>query len=103
MSAVYATDRFEDLQAQAHRQAYNAAFDELELNWNWDAATYAALQAPGPQAVRAYLEREQSHLLRAYEADFIVRAIEGTKERCYAEAMASRMASPARAPVHAVR
>lgn len=90
----------EDLQAEAHRQAYNAAFDELELNWSWDAATYAALQAPGPQAVRAYLEREQSHLLRAYEADFIVQAIEGTKERCHAAMLANRAAAPSRTPAH---
>lgn len=101
MQASQAHHLLEDLQADAHRAAYNAAFEELELNWSWDAATYGALRAPGPHAVRTYLEREQSHLLRAYEADFIVRAIEGTKERCYASTMASRAAPPARAPAAA--
>jgi hypothetical protein len=75
-----------DTQADAHREAYNAAFEELGLNWNWDAATFARLPGAGPQGVRAYLEREQAHLLRAYEADFLVNAIEAAKSRCQAAA-----------------
>jgi len=75
-----------DPQAEAHRAAYNAAFEELGLNWNWDADTYARLPGAGPQGVRAYLEREQAHLLRAYEADFLVNAIEAAKSRCQAAA-----------------
>ncbi|MDP3413139.1 MAG: hypothetical protein Q8S16_08075, partial [Polaromonas sp.] len=43
--------------------------------------------------VRAYLETEQSHLLRAYEADFLVDAIETTQARCYASM--ARQAHPA--------
>ncbi len=74
----------DDPLAEIHRAAYNAAFEELGLNWAWDMRTYEELAAPGPHAVLAYLQREQSHLLRAYEADFIVKAIEGTKERCHA-------------------
>ncbi|MES2687453.1 MAG: hypothetical protein V4706_11570 [Pseudomonadota bacterium] len=70
--------------AEAHRHAYNAAFEELGLTWYWDAATYARLQAHGRDGVRVYLETEQSHLLRAYEAEFLVDAIETTQTRCYA-------------------
>jgi hypothetical protein len=70
--------------AEAHRHAYNAAFEELGLTWYWDAATYARLQAHGRDGVRVYLETEQSHLLRAYEAEFLVGAIETTQARCYA-------------------
>lgn len=73
-----------DQAAEAHRHAYNAAFEELGLSWYWDAATYARLQAHGRDGVRAYLESEQSHLLRAYEADFLVNAIETAKTRYYA-------------------
>jgi len=40
--------------------------------------------------VRAYLETEQSHLLRAYEADFLLNAIEAAKERCHASLLAAR-------------
>lgn len=79
--------------AEAHRHAYNAAFEELGLTWYWDAATYTRLQAHGRDGVRVYLESEQSHLLRAYEADFLVDAIETTQARCYANM--ARKAHPA--------
>ena len=69
--------------AETHRHAYNAAFDELGLNWHWDSATYARLQTHGSDGVATYLQTEQPHLLRAYEADFLVRAIETTKARCF--------------------
>jgi hypothetical protein len=80
--------------ADAHRQAYNAAFDELGLNWHWDAVTFASLPAQGPERVRGYLEREQGHLLRAYDADFLVNAIEEAKSRCHAVMMRRRSGPP---------
>jgi hypothetical protein len=75
-----------DQAAQAGRHAYNAAFVELGLTWHWDAQTYERLQAAtrGRESVRMYLENEQSHLLRAYEAEFLVNAIETAKARCLA-------------------
>lgn len=63
------------------RQAYNSAFEELGLQWHWDRATYAGLPA-GKPGVRTYLEREHPHLLRAYDADFLVEAIEVARARC---------------------
>ncbi|MGC1172457.1 hypothetical protein [Polaromonas sp.] len=80
-----ATDR-----ADQTRHAYNAAFEELGLSWHWDSATYARLQADGRDAVRTYLETEQSHLLRAYEADFLVEAIEAARARCHASRTSNR-------------
>ncbi|WP_372825681.1 hypothetical protein [Polaromonas sp.] len=77
---------------EAHRHAYNAAFEELGLTWHWDAATYARLQAHGRDGVRVYLESEQSHLLRAYEADFLVEAIEATQARCHASRTINQIA-----------
>jgi hypothetical protein len=68
-------------EAEAHRQAYNAAFEELGLTWHWDPLTYARLPAPGPKAVRAFVEDEHPHLLRAYDTDFLVTAIENTMRR----------------------
>jgi hypothetical protein len=93
--------------AEAHRHAYNAAFEQLGLTWYWDAATYARLQAHGRDGVRIYLETEQSHLLRAYEADFLVDAIETTQARCYASMarqaapVSAAWASPAHMPAAA--
>ena len=54
------------LSSEAHRHAYNTAFQELDLNWYWDAATFARLQPAGRAGVRAWVEHEQPHLLRAY-------------------------------------
>lgn len=68
---------------EAHRHAYNAAFEKLSLSWRWDAATYALLQCHGRDLVRAYLEAEQAHLLRAYDAEFLVNAIEAVKAQCF--------------------
>ena len=87
---------------ETHRHAYNAAFDELGLSWHWDTVTYTRLQIPthGRADVRTYLETEQSHLLRAYEADFLVNAIETEKARCHAGMTTSRT-HPAFSPVPA--
>lgn len=70
-----------DAASEAQRHAYNAAFHELDLNWQWDAATFARLQPYGRAGLRDYLRKEQSHLLRAYEIGFLVDAIEATKAR----------------------
>jgi hypothetical protein len=79
-----------DQSTEAHRQAYNAAFDELGLSWHWDPVTYACLPATGRDGLRAYLEKEHAHLLRAYEADFLVNAIETAKARCYQVMLGNR-------------
>ena len=83
MFAVPEHDIQRNADSEAHRQAYNAAFEELGLSWHWDPVTYACLPAQGSDGLRAYLEKEHAHLLRAYEADFLVNAIEAAKSRCY--------------------
>lgn len=65
---------------EAQRNAYNAAFEELDLSWHWDAATYERLLGHGC-GVRRYLETERPHLLRAYDPDFLVAAVEAAKAR----------------------
>ena len=69
---------------EIERGAFNAAFYELGLRWHWDGATYEALSAHSCERarVRHYLEAEQSHLLRAYDADFLTNAILVAKRRC---------------------
>lgn len=68
-----------NINGDAHRHAYNAAFDALGLPWHWDAATYDRFSKQAQGGVQAYLETEQPHLLRAYEASFLVAAIESAK------------------------
>lgn len=90
-----------DASSEAHRHAYNAAFDELGLNWHWDGATFARLQRYGRAGVRSYVETEQAHLLRAYSVEFLVDAIEATKARCYATCMPAACSAPG--PLRAAR
>ena len=64
------------------RNAYNAAFYELGLRWHWDGRTYRQLLQETPVAadrIRNYVTRQHPHLLRAYDADFLVAAIEAKK------------------------
>ena len=70
---------------EIHLSAYNAAFYELGLRWHWDSNTYQALLPDGGEkhGIRSYLETHQPHLLRAYDADFLIDAIQTTKARCY--------------------
>ena len=83
-------DLLNDGASEAHRQAYNAAFEELGLNWHWDPITYACLPAQGRDGLRAYLKKEHAHLLRAYDEDFLMDAIETAKTRCYQVMIGSR-------------
>ena len=61
---------------QTAAQPYMAC-DELDLNWEWDTATYGS----GREGLRAYIEKERPHLLRAYDADFLVQAVETSRAR----------------------
>ena len=64
---------------EIERNAYNAAFYELGLRWFWDGETYGSLlrHSPEPQArIQLYLQTRQPHLLKAYDAEFLARAIE---------------------------
>ncbi|NML17883.1 hypothetical protein [Azohydromonas caseinilytica] len=69
---------------EIERNAYNAAFYELGLRWFWDVETYAALlrvSADASARIRHYLETRQPHLLTAYDADFLARAIQDAMRR----------------------
>jgi hypothetical protein len=87
-----------DASSEAHRHAYNTAFNELDLDWYWDAETFARLRPFGRAGVRAYVETARPHLLRAYDVDFLVDAIELVKARCHARIAAAVEAGPALPP-----
>lgn len=67
----------------AELQAYNSAFLELELPWQWDAETFRRLRtlATDADCVSAYVERNQAHLLRVYEKSFLRDLVLSTKAR----------------------
>jgi hypothetical protein len=68
------------------QNACNAAFHELGLAWCWDASHPLPCTGASPDAlrdcVRDYLTQHQAHMLRAYDADFLVDAIIGAMARC---------------------
>lgn len=68
---------------EIQRHAFNAAFYELGLRWNWCPQTFDGLQQRGDERtwVRDYLQTHQSHLLKAWEADCLVDAVMSIKDR----------------------
>jgi hypothetical protein len=70
-------------QDERERNAFNAAFSELELGWHWDEKTYSDLRAIESEdgRLRTYLTQQHRHLLTAYDADFLVDVIRQTKQR----------------------
>jgi hypothetical protein len=66
---------------EATRNAYNATFAALELDWHWDRETWLRLRAAGDgrAALRAYVQQQRPHLLRAYGVDCLIDAIEQTR------------------------
>jgi hypothetical protein len=72
----------------AELEAYNRAFSELELPWQWDAKIFRDLvnEAADHDFVGCYVERRQAHLLRVYEKGFLRDLILAAKERCQQEA-----------------
>lgn len=84
MSNAPSLQGFETDAEEIERNAYNAAFHALGLRWYWDADTYNELQSIGDarERVRIYLRTRQTHLLAAYDADFLINAIEAKKADC---------------------
>jgi hypothetical protein len=70
-------------EADLELDAYNEAFEALELEWHWDRATLRDLVGPGSETDRlaAYLRLHRPHLLKVYDADALARAIVEVKDR----------------------
>jgi hypothetical protein len=62
--------------AQPHTPAYTAD-DQLDLCRDWDVAACPAAR----EDLKAWLEKERPHLLRAYDAEFLLRAVEVSRAR----------------------
>lgn len=71
--------------------AYNHAFCELELPWRWDATTLSQLKsiATDCDVVGAYVERNQAHLLRAYEKAFLRDLVQAARDRYQRETLST--------------
>jgi hypothetical protein len=53
------------------------ADDQPDFCRDWDTAS----QGSSREGLRAWLEKERPHLLRAYDADFLVNAVELSRAR----------------------
>jgi hypothetical protein len=84
MSNAATASQYASTDAELERDAYNAAFYALGLRWYWDIDTYNWLRAipVASERIRVYLQTRQPHLLTAYDADFLVSAIETKKALC---------------------
>jgi len=84
MSNLSSSQAFASDPAEIERDAYNAAFYALGLRWYWDSDTYNELQRipVARDRVGMYLRTQQTHLLTAYDSDFLVDAIEAKKAQC---------------------
>jgi hypothetical protein len=93
-----ATDKAAATEDEIQREAYNAAFYELGLTWHWDPTTYQRLMDPAGanDPVRTYLETEQAHMLKVYDAAFLAGAVQTAKARCYAAMCADGRSTPPR-------
>ena len=77
------TNYASDETSETERNAYNIAFCELGLEWHWDANTYNELRTVAKQKepARTFLESQHPHLLRAYDVDFLVNAIDSKRKQ----------------------
>ena len=77
------SDPSEVHQTHAEVDTYNAAFDDLGLEWRLDHAEYEHLCAieGDENRIRAYLETHHAHLLKAYDLDFLCGLIAEARRR----------------------
>ena len=72
--------------------AYNAAFSDLGLRFRWDHDTLDVLMEEFNTElarITGYIERFHSHLLKAYDADFLADLIFQKKTEFYRAASAA--------------
>ena len=74
------------IETAALRNACNAAFHELGFAWCWDASHPLPCAGAEPESLRDclrdYLIEQQPHMLKAYDANFLVDAILAAMARC---------------------
>lgn len=79
-----------DTERDGHRIAFNAAFAEAGLSWNWDAALYGELLAVtgGKERMRFFCEKHDPGFLQRPDADERIKALHASKTRRYLDLVA---------------
>lgn len=76
-----------DTERDGHRLAFNAAFREFGLNWEWDVPLYGKLLevTGGKERIRFYVERFRSDFSKPKDFDDLVVALHKAKTGHYVE------------------
>lgn len=79
-----------DTERDGHRPAFNAAFREFGLDWDWDVALYGQLLAVtgGKERMRYYVEQFRPDYERPKDFDELVAALHKAKTRRYTRLLA---------------
>ncbi len=76
---------------EIHRQAFNAAFAEAGLDWDWSQALYHELLAVtgGKERIRYFLQRERPDFQLPPDADAFIAGLHRSKTGFYVENLSS--------------
>jgi HAD superfamily hydrolase (TIGR01509 family) len=79
-----------DTERDGHRIAFNAAFKEAGLSWNWDATLYGELLAVtgGKERMRFFCEKHDPEFLKRPDADERIKALHAAKTKHYLDLVA---------------
>ncbi len=79
-----------DTERDGHRPAFNAAFREFGLDWNWDVPLYGELLAVtgGKERMKYYVERFRPDYTKPADFDAMVAELHKAKTRHYTELLA---------------
>ncbi|QCU90151.1 HAD family hydrolase [Thiomicrorhabdus sediminis] len=79
-----------DTEKDGHRPAFNMAFAEAGLDWNWDEALYGELLAVtgGKERIRFYLEKFNTDFVKPDNFDEFVKGLHAAKTKFYTQLMA---------------
>ena len=79
-----------DTERDGHRVAFNQAFSEAGLDWQWDVALYGKLLAVtgGKERMRHYLDRYRPDWVRPADLGGLIAHLHATKTRHYTSLLA---------------
>ncbi|MDD4882059.1 MAG: HAD family hydrolase [Gallionellaceae bacterium] len=79
-----------DTERDGHRPAFNAAFRDYGLDWDWDVELYGKLLAVtgGKERMRFYVDRFRTDYVRPADFDDLVVALHQAKTRHYTRMLA---------------
>ncbi len=79
-----------DTERDGHRPAFNMAFEEAGLDWNWDEALYGKLLevTGGKERIKFYLEKFNTDFAKPENFEEFVKGLHAAKTKFYTQLMA---------------